>query len=110
MVRVLSFYLFDISQNFGEAALGTSTGNTTPTMYSLEPDTFLFKLLCPQSITGFIIGRKGAIINQLNHSTGAKIRLSQNNEFYPGTMDRILLSMHHHCTSISFTLFTFVFL
>jgi RNA-binding protein Nova len=54
-------------------------------------EMFLFKILCPQSITGLIIGRKGAIINQLNQSTGAKIRLSQNNEFYPGTTDRILL-------------------
>lgn len=75
------------------AALGTSSGGTTtPSLYSNEVETHLFKLLCPQSITGLIIGRKGAIINQLNQNTGAKIRLSQNNEFFPGTSDRILLS------------------
>eukprot|EP01031_Cornospumella_fuschlensis_P033418 gene33418-40426_t len=51
----------------------------------------LFKILCPQTITGLIIGRGGSIINQLNATVGAKIRLSQNNEFFPGTTDRILV-------------------
>lgn len=54
----------------------------------------LFKILCPQTITGLIIGRGGSIINQLNATVGAKIRLSQNNEFFPGTQDRILVGTH----------------
>lgn len=49
-------------------------------------------MLCPQSITGLIIGRGGSIINHLNSTCGAKISLSQNNEFYPNTTDRILIS------------------
>eukprot|EP01032_Pedospumella_encystans_P038860 gene38860-44049_t len=51
----------------------------------------IFKILCPQSITGIIIGRGGSTINQLNGSTGCGIKLSHNNEYYPGTNDRILL-------------------
>jgi len=56
-------------------------------------NNLFFKLLCPQSITGLIIGRGGSIINQLNASTGARIKLSQNNEFFPETTDRILIGM-----------------
>ena len=73
------------------AALGSSSGASLSPPPAPEGD-LLFKLLCPQSITGLIIGRKGSIINQLNVNTGARIRLSQNNEFFPGTTDRILLS------------------
>lgn len=42
-------------------------------------------------MTGIIIGKGGATINQLNISTGAKIKLSQNNEFFPTTSDRVLV-------------------
>eukprot|EP01039_Chlorochromonas_danica_P008718 gene8719-9608_t len=57
----------------------------------VEEETLYFKVLCPQSITGLIIGRGGSIINQINASCGAKIKLSQNHEFFPGSTDRILL-------------------
>jgi len=64
-------------------------GMVHPSMES--ENNLFFKLLCPQSITGLIIGRGGSIINQLNLTTGAKIRLSQNNEFFPTTTDRVLI-------------------
>jgi KH domain len=57
----------------------------------LEVENFYFKILCPQFVTGLIIGRGGSVINQLNSTCGAKIKLSQNNEFYPNTTDRILV-------------------
>jgi hypothetical protein len=57
-----------------------------------ETEPFYFKLLCPQGITGLIIGKGGANIIQLNATTGARIKLSQNNEYFPNTTDRILLS------------------
>eukprot|EP00981_Chlorochromonas_danica_P009715 scaffold2799_cov159-Ochromonas_danica.AAC.32 len=60
----------------------------------VEEETLYFKVLCPQSITGLIIGRGGSIINQINASCGAKIKLSQNHEFFPGSTDRILLCKH----------------
>jgi RNA-binding protein Nova len=55
-------------------------------------EPLFFKLLCPQGITGLIIGKGGANIIQLNATTGARIKLSQNNEYFPNTTDRILLS------------------
>lgn len=51
-----------------------------------------FKMLCPQHITGLIIGKGGSVINQLNSICGAKIKLSQNNEFFPTTNDRVISS------------------
>lgn len=55
-------------------------------------EKYTFKILCPQSITGIIIGKGGSTINQLNGSTGVSIKLSQNNEYFPSTNnDRILL-------------------
>lgn len=63
---------------------------------SSEP--LFFKLLCPQGITGLIIGKGGANIIQLNATTGARIKLSQNNEYFPNTTDRILLSKCQHFT------------
>jgi len=59
--------------------------------YSYASEKYFFKILCPQSITGIIIGKGGSTINQLNGSTGCSIKLSHNNEYYPGTNDRILL-------------------
>lgn len=54
-------------------------------------DSLYFKILCPLSVTGLIIGKGGTIINLLNNTCGARIRLSQNHEYFPGTQDRILL-------------------
>ena len=54
-------------------------------------ENFYFKLLCPQFVTGLIIGRGGSVINQLNSTCGAKIKLSQNNEFFPTTTDRVIV-------------------
>ncbi len=60
-------------------------------MFGTASDALYFKILCPLSITGLIIGRGGSIINQLNNTCGARIRLSQNHEYFPGTQDRVLL-------------------
>lgn len=50
----------------------------------------LLKLLCPSAIAGSIIGRGGSVISQLNQATGAKIKVSQNGEFFPTTNDRVI--------------------
>lgn len=60
-------------------------------LFGTNENELYFKLLCPQAMTGIIIGKGGATINQLNVSTGAKIKLSQNNEFFPTTNDRVLV-------------------
>ena len=66
-------------------------------------ESFYFKLLCPQFVTGLIIGRGGSVLNQLNNTCGAKIKLSQNNEYYPSTNDRILVCKYF--SVLAFTIF-----
>lgn len=56
-----------------------------------EDEILYFKILCPQPVTGLIIGKGGSIINHMNATCGARIKLSQNNEYYPTTNDRILV-------------------
>lgn len=68
------------------AAFGTSGGPDAPHTSQYK----LLKILCPNMLIGTIIGRGGSVINQLNQVTGAKIRLSQNNEFFPTTNDRVI--------------------
>ena len=47
-------------------------------------------MLCPNTAIGSIIGRGGSVINELNQKTGARIRLSQNQDFFPMTNDRVI--------------------
>ena len=49
-----------------------------------EDGDVLFKLLCPPTAVGAIIGKAGVVLNQLKDITGCRIRVSQNTEFYPG--------------------------
>ena len=72
--------------------MGISNDGIGAVITSGEEESFYFKLLCPQSITGLIIGKGGSIISQLNSTCGARVKLSQNNEFFPGAHERILVS------------------
>jgi polyribonucleotide nucleotidyltransferase len=47
-------------------------------------------MVIPTPIIGSIIGKGGAIINEMNKIFRAKIKISQNNEFFPSTSDRVL--------------------
>ena len=49
----------------------------------------LLKILVPNYAAGAIIGKGGQNIIQLQNTYGARIKLSQNNEHYPGTHERI---------------------
>ena len=49
----------------------------------------LLKVLVPNYAAGAIIGKGGQNISQLQSTYGAKIKLSQNNDYYPGTQERI---------------------
>ncbi|XP_065661780.1 RNA-binding protein Pasilla [Hydra vulgaris] len=53
--------------------------------------TPLLKVLIPNYAAGAIIGKGGANIGELQSRYGAKIRLSPNGEFYPGTEERIVI-------------------
>lgn len=81
---------------YNKAALGGSMSQLIQTSAHSSNETNLyFKLLCPQPLTGMLIGRGGSIINQLNISTGAKINLSQNEVYFPTTNDRILVGINN---------------
>ena len=67
------------------AALGGSVGGGSSGAHS-----HLLKMLCPNTAIGSIIGRGGSVINELNQKTGARIRLSQNQDFFPLTNDRVI--------------------
>ena len=68
------------------AATGAATGDV-----SSGVQAFMLKVLCPRDSVGNIIGQGGSVIRDLNLTTGARIKVSQNNEHFPTTNDRIIL-------------------
>jgi len=57
---------------------------------SSSEHTFMIKILVPAPVAGSIIGKGGSVISALNSSTGARIKVSQNSEYFPGTQDRVM--------------------
>lgn len=49
------------------------------------------KVLVPSIAAGAIIGKNGEAIGQMQRETGAKIKLSKLNDFYPGSFVFILI-------------------
>jgi RNA-binding protein Nova len=47
--------------------------------------SYHFKILVPSVAAGAIIGKGGETIAQLQKDTGARIKMSKANDFYPGT-------------------------
>jgi RNA-binding protein Nova len=47
--------------------------------------SYHFKILVPSTAAGAIIGKGGETIAQLQKDTGARIKMSKANDFYPGT-------------------------
>ncbi|XP_035692733.1 RNA-binding protein Nova-1-like isoform X1 [Branchiostoma floridae] len=56
-----------------------------------EDGQLLLKVLIPSYAAGSIIGKGGQTIVQLQKETGATIKLSKSNDFYPGTTERIVV-------------------
>jgi ribosomal protein S3 len=57
----------------------------TITKYSSENDAVALKVLVCQNVAGSLIGRNGNSIQNLQLQSGARIRLSQASDFFPGT-------------------------
>lgn len=55
--------------------------------------TPIVKILIPNHAAGSIIGKGGANIAEVQQQTGARIKLSPNNDYYPGTQERVGLIM-----------------
>lgn len=49
------------------------------------------KLLVSNTVAGYIIGRAGQTISELQTQSSARIKLSQTGDYYPGTQDRVCL-------------------
>lgn len=64
-------------------------------MFVLFPDheenTISVKFLLSNAEAGSVIGKGGSTISDFQIRSGARIQLSRNNEFFPGTMDRIVM-------------------
>ncbi|CAL8070372.1 unnamed protein product [Calicophoron daubneyi] len=66
---------------------------TAPASHSARKrnDTIHMKILVPSGAVGAIIGKRGESIAQVQWETGARIKLSKPNDFYPGTVERVCL-------------------
>jgi RNA-binding protein Nova len=49
------------------------------------------RLLVSNAAAGSVIGKGGATVSDFQTQSGARIQLSRNHEFFPGTTDRIIL-------------------
>jgi RNA-binding protein Nova len=55
-------------------------------MFSAGDGTYHFKMLVPSVAAGAIIGKGGDTIAQLQKDTGARVKMSKANDFYPGIL------------------------
>ena len=56
----------------------------------MEKSTYI-RFLVSNAATGSVIGKGGSTINDFQSQSGARIQLSRNHEFFPGTSDRIIM-------------------
>jgi len=68
--------------------------------------TYYLKILVPGVASGAIIGKGGETIAQLQKETGARVKMSKANDYYPGTTERVCLITGHVDAII--TVLTFV--
>lgn len=57
----------------------------------LQSDKTMLKMLVSSNVAGAIIGKSGKAINEMQEECGARIRVSQASDFYPGTSDRTIV-------------------
>ena len=56
----------------------------------MEKSTYI-RFLVSNAAAGSVIGKGGSTINDFQSQSGARIQLSRNHEFFPGTSDRIIM-------------------
>ncbi|XP_010267291.1 PREDICTED: protein BTR1 isoform X2 [Nelumbo nucifera] len=62
----------------------------SPTSDDKEKHTYI-KFLVSNAAAGSVIGKGGSTITDFQSQSGARIQLSRNHEFFPGTSDRIIM-------------------
>ncbi|GAB4855010.1 Protein btr1 [Ancistrocladus abbreviatus] len=65
--------------------------NKAPNSGDMEKSITYIKFLVSNAAAGSVIGKGGSTINDFQSQTGARIQLSRNHEFFPGTSDRIIM-------------------
>ena len=84
------------AQTFDDAADEEPTVETSSDSYTngtskVEADRkVIAKFLISNAAAGSIIGKGGATISEFQEQSSARIQLSRNSEFFPGTADRVL--------------------
>ena len=56
----------------------------------MEKNAFI-RFLVSNAEAGSVIGKGGSTISDFQSQSGARIQLSRNHEFFPGTSDRIIM-------------------
>ncbi|KAH7372980.1 hypothetical protein KP509_17G032000 [Ceratopteris richardii] len=62
-------------------------GTPSPVLPKQSPTDTVFRLLCPESKIGCVIGKGGSIVKNLRHETGAKIFIP---DFIEGAEERVI--------------------
>ncbi|KAK5832988.1 protein BTR1 isoform X2 [Gossypium arboreum] len=62
----------------------------SPTSENAEKPTYV-RFLVSNAAAGSVIGKGGSTITEFQSKSGARIQLSRNHEFFPGTSDRIIM-------------------
>lgn len=57
----------------------------------LASERAILKMLVTDNIAGAIIGKNGKTIAEMQEECGARIKVSQSSDFYPGTSERTIL-------------------
>lgn len=77
--------------NIFNTAMSPSKLPSNCTTENGNPSTSLLRFLISNAAAGSVIGKGGATICALQAQSGAKIQLSRNREYFPGTTDRVVL-------------------
>ncbi|XP_020582267.1 KH domain-containing protein HEN4-like [Phalaenopsis equestris] len=55
----------------------TSPSVSLPSQFKVPPGSVVFRVLCPSSKSGGVIGKGGGIVAKIRHETGARIKLEE---------------------------------
>ncbi|THF94173.1 hypothetical protein TEA_004436 [Camellia sinensis var. sinensis] len=78
-----------------EASPKQSSTRNSPTRETTEKNAYI-RFLVSNAEAGSVIGKGGSTINDFQSQSGARIQLSRNHEFFPGTTDRIIMVSGSH--------------
>ncbi|XP_022765496.1 protein BTR1-like [Durio zibethinus] len=72
------------------ARKGSPPPPKSPSSENAEKPTYI-RFLVSNAAAGSVIGKGGSTITEFQSKSGARIQLSRNHEFFPGTSDRIIM-------------------